>query len=399
MPGAAVVAGVVTTDLFIVDEDTPIEEDVYVASTSGRVEGTIDGDLTIATGELTITGTVTGSVNALTSGTVRIAPGGVVGGALRAVSPNVEVEGSVGADVFVTGAGLSISGSVARDVIVFGGAVDVVGSVGRDLRGRMINARINGDVGRDIDIAVELLSIGSTATVGGDVLYRSANTASISADAEIAGEVVELPAQSNFFYGLILTLANIISFLGFVVGGMVVLWLFRATGEAAVDAIESSPLKTLLIGIATVIVGVIGLVLLAATLVGLPLAFLVLLALGLSLIFGPVPSVTVFGDILVRKRWGLFGAFVLGAVLWRFTIWVSSVAGIGAIGGVLYLIAHSWGIGGWVLGGWRVRAARDRDRDVLPPGVLVDADLPDDWEYPKAPRESAAIAARDDEED
>jgi cytoskeletal protein CcmA (bactofilin family) len=398
-PGAsaAITASVVTTDIFIVEEDSPIDEDVYVASTSGRVEGTIDGDLTILTGQLIITGTVTGSVMAMTSGTVRIAPEGVVEGSLRTVSPAVEIEGTVGGDALVTGAGLTIgdAGSVGGDVIVFGGAFATSGEIGRDIRGRLITAGIDGAVGGDVDIAVELLTIGPSAQIGGDVLYRSTNPASISSDADIAGQVVELPAQSNFFYGVLLALAAILTFLGFVVGGLAMLWLFRATGEAAVDAIENSPIKSLLIGIATVLGGVVVLVLLAGTLVGLPLAGLLLLAMGLGLIFGPVPSVAVFGDLLVRKRWGLLGGFVLGAVLWRFVIWVTSIAGIGAIGGLLYLIAHSWGIGGWVLGGWRVRAARDREREALPEGMVVEPDdLPEGWEYPLAPEGSAAVAAR-----
>ena len=55
----------------------------------------IDGDLVITTGSLSISGTVAGDVLALTSGTVRIEPEGVVEGSLRAVSPRVVVEGDV----------------------------------------------------------------------------------------------------------------------------------------------------------------------------------------------------------------------------------------------------------------------------------------------------------------
>ena len=101
--GASIAPSVVTTDLFIVSEDEPIAEDVYVAATSGRVEGRIDGDLVISTGSLSISGTVAGDVLALTSGTVRIEREGVVEGSLRAVSPRVVVEGDVRKDFFATG--------------------------------------------------------------------------------------------------------------------------------------------------------------------------------------------------------------------------------------------------------------------------------------------------------
>ncbi|GMQ84792.1 MAG: hypothetical protein BMS9Abin07_0357 [Acidimicrobiia bacterium] len=392
---ATVSPSVITAEFFIVEEDNPIEEDVYVASTSGRVEGLIDGDLTIVTGDLTISGTITGSVIALTSGTVRVEADGVIGGSLRSVSPSVVIDGTVDGDMLVTGGGLSVgdTGSVGSDVIYFGGVFAMDGSVGRDVRGRMFTAGINGSVGRDLDIAVEFLSIGESAEVGGDVLYRSANDASISSDAEIAGGVFVLPAQANFFYGLLLTLANIIGFLAFIVAGLLAFWLFRSTGEAAVGAISSNPIKTLLLGLGIVLAGPVAVVLLAATLVGLPLAALVLFTMLLSLIFGPIPWVTAGADLLFRplkRKPGLFGAFVIGAVLWRFGIWIIPV-----VGALLYIIALVWGIGGWALGGWRIREARDREREVLPEAMIVEDDeIPEGWEYPLAPEGSAAVAAQ-----
>ena len=395
---APVVASVITADLFIVEEENPITEDVYVASTSGRVEGLIDGDLTIVTGNLTIEGTISGSVNALTSGTVRIEEGGVIEGSLRTASQRVVIDGTVQGDALVTAASMRIGdiGTVGSDVIFFGGSFDTTGTIGRDLRGRMLRANVNGAIGRDIDIAVELLTIGAEATVGGDVLYRSPNEASIAAGAEIAGEVVDLPAQSNFFFGLVLTLANIVTFLGFLLTGLLALWLFRATGEASVAAIEQNPFKSLLLGIGLVIAGPLVVVLLAGTLVGLPVAAILLFGMVVGLVVGPIPSVTVLGDLLLRRRGGLFGAFVLGALLWRGLIWGTSLIGIGFVGALLFLIAHVWGVGGWVLGGWRVRDARQRAREALPEGMLVEPDeVPEDFEYPLAPSGSAWVAARE----
>lgn len=387
-----VLASVITAEFFVVDEDNPIHEDAYVASTSARVDGLIDGDLTIVTGALTIRGTVTGSVNALTSGTVRIENGGTVEGSLRSASPAVVIDGEVMGDVLVTAASFTIgdTGSVGRDAVFFGGTLRLTGTLGRDLRGRMITAGIDGDVGRDVDVAVERLTIGSAATVGGDVLYRSPNSAAIADSASIAGEVVALPAQSNFFYGLILTLASIITFLGFLLVGIFLLWLLRSTGEASVDAIEQKPIMTLLAGIAVVIGAPLALVLLSGTLVGLPLALILGFGLLLSLVVGPIPAVAVLGDLLARRRAGLFGAFVLGAVVWRGGIWGLSLAGVGALGAIAFLIAHVWGTGGWVVGGWRVRQARSRQRDALPAAMTV-VDVPDDFEYPLPPRGPAAV--------
>jgi hypothetical protein len=103
--------------------------------------------------------------------------------------------------------------------------------------------------------------------------------------------------------------------------------------------------------------------------------------------------VTAGADLLFRRlkrKPGLFGAFAIGAVLWRFGIWIIPV-----VGALLYLIALIWGIGGWVLGGWRIREAREREREVLPEAMIVEEDeIPEGWEYPLAPEGSAAVAAQ-----
>jgi len=379
---ASIAPSVVTTDLFIVSEDEPIAEDVYVAAQSGRVEGLIDGDLVITTGSLSISGTVTGDVLALTSGTVRVEPDGVIEGSVRAVSPQVVVEGEIRRDLFVTGIGADIgdSGSIGRDVIVFGGTLTIGGAVGRDVRGRLFNTSVNGTVGRDIDLAVQRLVVDPGASVAGDVLYRSTNDASI-APGTVDGQIVQLPAQSNFLFGVILLVANAIGFMAFIVSGIILLWLFRGTGAASIEAVERHPVKTFFVGILALIAAPLLVLLLAATLVGLPLAALLLVALLLALVFGPVPAVAAGGDVLLRRKGGLFGGFVVGAVLWRLGIWLIPFVGV-----FLYLAGLIWGVGGWVLGAWRVRSARPADREALPSGMIVDDDpIPDGWEYPLAP--------------
>jgi cytoskeletal protein CcmA (bactofilin family) len=348
-------ASLVTTDQYIVTDGDVVEEDVYVSSIQSTIEGVIDGDLTIFTGDLTITGSVKGSVTVFSSGSVVVGPTGTISGSLNGAAVRVTIDGTVEGDVFMAAPSMVISngGSVGRDAMLFGGTARVEGVVERDVRGRTLRLVIDGEVGGDVDIASQKLEFGPEAVVGGDVLYRSPGEARGTADATIGGTLTQLPAQSNFVYGIILVLANIVGFFGFVVAGIVVLLLARGTSARATGSVLTHPIKAFAVGLAVVIVLPVAIVLLGMTLVGIPLAVIGLLIVIALFIIGPLPAVTALGNRILFGKGGLFGAFIAGAALWRLGIWI-----IPFVGGLLYVLAMVWGVGGWVLG---VVAARKPD--------------------------------------
>ncbi len=382
LPSLTSFAALVTTDRYIVREDDTVTEDQYVAATSGQIEGVVEGDVIIFSGSLTITGEVTGSVTVFSVGNVTLAEGGRIGGSLKGTAGSLRVAGTVDSDVFVAAASVLIdpTGVVGRDVMAFGGALTVDGDVGRDVRGRMLRTTIAGSVDGDVDIATQGLNIESGALVGGDVLYRSPSGADIDPSAQITGTVTRLPTRGNFIYGVILSLATIISFLGFLVAGFVALWLLRGSGSRAVGSILAKPIRSFLVGLVTVIVFPAAVVILAMTLVGLPLAAIGVLIGGIAFIIGPVPAVTALGNRILWNRGGLFGAFVIGAVLWRVGIWLIPV-----VGGFLYLVGVVWGVGAWVMGLAAARVGDPTPAALLPPSLIVQDEIPPDWEPPLAP--------------
>ncbi|MEN8237704.1 MAG: hypothetical protein ABFR53_00745 [Actinomycetota bacterium] len=340
-------ASLVTTDQYIITDEEVVNEDVYVTSVRSTIEGVIDGDLTIFTGDLTISGTVTGSVTVFSSGSVVVSPTGSIGGSLNGAAIRATIDGTVADDVFITAPSVVVSstGTVGRDAMLFGGTARIEGSVDRDVRGRTLRLVVDGDVGGDIDVATQKLEFGPASAVGGDVLYRSPADVRGAGEATIGGTLTRLPTQSNFVYGVLLSLANVVGFFGFVVAGIVVLWLVKGTSARATGNVLVHPIKTLAVGIGTVIAFPVVIVVLAMTLVGIPLAVIGVLV-GIALfIIGPLPAVSALGHRVLFGRGGLFGALVAGAVLWRFGIWVIPV-----VGGFLYVAAMVWGIGGWVLG-------------------------------------------------
>jgi hypothetical protein len=120
-------------------------------------------------------------------------------------------------------------------------------------------------------------------------------------------------------------------------------------------------------------------VLVAITLVGLPIA-VILAALAVVLfVVGPVPAVTALGNRVLARRGGLFGALIVGAVLWRLGIWL-----IPYVGAALYVIGMVWGVGGWLMGAMATRRSDPIPMMLLPASVVArEDDSP--WEPPLAP--------------
>lgn len=375
LPGLPTLAGGGTAIVTATQIET---EDYYAVAGKVIVEGTIEGDLIAVTEELIITGEVTGDVLGVVWGRARI--GGEVGGSVRLAAQSITTDGVIGDDLVVATFSGSLGGEVGRDVLTSSYSVDLTASVGRDVRGQIYSFELNGDVTRNLDVTVDGVRVGATANVGGDLVYKSNSTGNISSGADFGGQVVRQRVRYPIQIRAVQTLVGILSLLAFLVTGVVLFWLMRRTLPRATVAIERNPLRSFAIGLAAMVITPFVAVALAITLVGLPLA-MALLGLWLGALFvGPIPSVTAAVDRLTKGRFGLLGAFFIGAVVWRGAMWL-----IPFVGAFLYVLAVFSGVGGWLVGGWNAR--REDDRGDLPPLSAAPRQpvVPENWEAPLAP--------------
>lgn len=348
VPVAGVAAAVINTGRYVIDAEAVQSEDAYVAASSATVEGRIEGDLVIATGSLDISGTVTGDVLVAARG--RVVVSGTIEGSLRGIARSVDVTGTVSDDVAVVALDLTSHGAVRRDVIGFAATARVDGSVGRDVLGRFFGLVVGGEVGRDVDVTVRDVTLESGAALGGDLVYQADRDAAVGEGAVVGGQVVQLPTGPPFAVRVVLDLALIIGFLGYLVGGVGLLWLLRRSATLAVAVVAERPGLTLGVGAGAAFGGPILIVVLVATLVGIPLALLGVLVVLVLLLFGTVPVVAAVGVRLLGGRGGTYGGFLAAAVVWRIAALL-----IPLLGAVLFVLALVWGSGGWVVGAWRAR--------------------------------------------
>lgn len=388
---APFVAEVLTPQIYILAADEVEDEDVYIATESARIDGRINGDLVIAAGAIDIGGVVTGNVFAVTHSRILIT--GTVEGSIRAFAREVVVEGTVEGDVAVVAGSVTTAGTVGRDVLLIAGSATASGSIARDVRGRFLEGSFDGPVGGDVDISVRTLRVGPGTDVGGDLLYRADGDATVSGGSKVAGQFQRLPSRAVFVVRVWLIAVTILSFLAFVVSGMVLLVLFRSTMARATGLVRTETWRTVWIGFIAVIGLPLASIVFVFTVVGAPVGVLLLLMWMLGLVFAPVPAVAAGGDLLLRGRGGLFGAFIVGAFVWRLGIWLIPLVGV-----LLYTAALMTGTGGVVLAAWRQRrAGAAATSPLMPPALGAGGDqVPDDWEPPLAPASAATRSALDE---
>ena len=384
IPGPIFRLDVIETNILLIEQDSTFEEDIYVVANIGRIEGRVEGDVVIATGELTIDGTITGDLFVLSHSTLRI--NGTVEGSVRGLVRSIEVSGTTGDDLAVVAVRADVSGSVGRDVLMLVGSGDLAGAVGRDVKGRMFDLDVNGTVGRDIDVTVRSLAVGASTDVGGDFLYRADDEAEIPAEAKVGGVTARLSSRASFLVRLYLTVATALAFVLFVVLGFMVLWLFPETSASAATSVLKQPVRTLLIG---VIAGVVTpftavfLVVRAGSAIGaVILSTLIGLLVAVVLTLGPVPPLAIAGNRLTRDRAGLFGGFLVAAIIWR-----SAAALVPLLGAIIGIAAYIWGVGAWLAAIYDRRSRRTGISQLWPELARRRREpvVPDGWEPPLPP--------------
>jgi hypothetical protein len=292
----------------------------------------------------------------MVGGPVRIS--GTVGGSVRVAAPSFDITGSVGDDLVAAVVEGRLDGSVGRDTLLVAGDAALAGPIGRDVRAQALTLSIDAPVGRDVQARVDRLGLGDAADVGGDVLYKARRDAAVAPGATVRGSLIRRTVLAPVWAKAITRLFAILSLLGFLIAGLGALWLFRGTSVRAVQLAGERPGRAALVGLAVVVVPPLLALPLFVTLVGIPVAVFILLVWLFALFLGPYPAVARLGSMLLRGRTGVAAAFVLGALAWRFAIWLLPL-----VGALIYVAALLVGSGVLKPGHGSFSPAHDRERD------------------------------------
>ena len=362
VPLAPIVGSLRTSGRVIVTADDVVREDLYAFGGRVIIEGTVEGDVFTFTNDLTITGTVTGDVVGVVGGPVRIS--GDIGGSIRLAAVSLDVTGSVRDDVAAAAFESVVAADVGRDVLVFGGELVSGGRVGRDVRSQVWSLEVHGEIGRDVLARVDDITLGPGADVGGDVEFQSSDRVAVDAAALVGGRLVQREVISPVWAKATVRVLMWLSLFAFIVGGLLGVWLFRGTMPRAVRSAVERPWRSAAVGIAVLLAVPLAVLPLGLSLVGLPVAVVLMVTWVMALVLGATPAVAAVGSRMIGDRGGYAGAFIVGAVAWRLAIWILSL-----VAALLYLAATVVGIGAFAIGAWEQRKAASGEWQPLPPAT------------------------------
>ncbi|OIO07458.1 hypothetical protein CO115_00205 [Candidatus Falkowbacteria bacterium CG_4_9_14_3_um_filter_36_9] len=364
MPLVASAFAVKTSDSVYIGKNDTVAGNLYTAGANITVEGKVTGDVICAGQSVNINGAVEGDV--ICAGqSVNI--NGAVGGSVRAAGNSVNINGQVARNIMIAGASV-ILGSDAQagwDMLIAGAVGEIRGKVGRDLYGvaasMIISGEVNGDVRLKIDDKIESkrrgvglndnktkLKIEDTAKINGGLIYTAEGKAQISSSTSIVGKVTHnLPKLKNTKKLALMGLVWVRTYSIFssLIIGLVLISFWRGRIKDLTDVMQVKAGASIGWGIAVMFLTPVILILLLLTIIGIPLA---LMLLGIWLIFICVSKILtgiLAGRIILEKFWkqkkdNLILAMIIGIV----ALWI--IFSIPFVGWILFLIATWWGLGG-----------------------------------------------------
>lgn len=265
----------------VIAKDETIDDDLYVTCGRLTVDGTIKGDLFCFAGELQINGVVEGDLVAI--GQVVVINGPVnddarIAGQFLKLGPKAEVTGDLLALVFSLEC--QTFSSIGQDLSVGGYQAELAGSVGRNVQGRVVALRLSGEVDGDLEVSVEGrqgdpapaqfgptpnievpkvppgVTLTDTAKIGGDLNYRAPEEADIDDAAEIAGtknwEQVS-PQQQRQGTAKSLVLQHVRRLAALLLVGLFLLLVVRRWTGGLADNVQRRPITSFFLGIVSVL--------------------------------------------------------------------------------------------------------------------------------------------------
>ncbi|MEI7452293.1 MAG: polymer-forming cytoskeletal protein [Candidatus Falkowbacteria bacterium] len=295
-------------DSVYIPKDQIISGNFYTAASNLTIDGQILGDVICAGQNVVINGKVDGDVICAAQS---LNINGEVNGNVRVAGNNIDINGAVARNVNLMSATALISANakVGRDILLAVDKSEFRGTVGGSIYGAANNLLVAGTVGDGINVKIGQyngdkntgLIIADGAKVAGNVTYSSEQEAKINKD-NVGGQIVrqaESQARPNLFLAYIMS--QFYAIFSALLVGLIIVSLWRKTTIKITDRIKTDHWASIGWGFILFFVSPIICIILALTVIGIPLA-LILAGLWLLANFACKLLTAIFIGRLIFKK-------------------------------------------------------------------------------------------------
>lgn len=346
--------------------ETVIAGDYFGAGSNLAPGEAVEGDAFIAGGQVALQMHVGG--DAVISGAT-VAISAPISDDLYATGGSVLLESAVDGNARLAGADVEIAknGSVAGKATIAARSVHVLGKVGRQLVAFGDTVRIDGQVAGNVNVVARRLEIGPNARINGKLTHRGPADPVIDAGAVIGGGTNHLDFDFGGGFAPFSRLATWTLAIAFTLGLFILGWIAIVMAPLATARggmmVRQRQFASLGFGLLATLLMPLLIVVLAMTVVGIPVAFVLALGWPLLLIFGYLTGVMSVTDAIA----GATPRKLPGNGLRIFVLFLGLVAmlafcAVPIIGWLLGMLLTLAGVGSLVLHAAGSRADTTRPR-------------------------------------
>ncbi len=359
--------------------DTTFDDDLYLAGNSVRFESQINGDLIGVCRYLVYSGQSQGNINLAAQQINVIGP---VSGSIRAFAQSVEINSTIGRNLIAFAQSINIGPAtdIGRDASLFGGQITFEGTVRGDMRADCERLKISGVVDGNLKINAVDFEISPNSVINGDLIYKSPTEAKIPAGTVVRGETkwIKLEPEEraekyhafrsitalvigfmiiNIISSLIIFLLYILigntviiplMYLSLIACGLIILGLNKNKATKCVAIMRERPWVSLGLGFVIILILPLAIGVAMITLIGIPMAVLILFGSGIALFIGAVYTALYIGSFLcklvgIKKQEPSIVCLVIGIIV------LATLSLIPVLGFLIIALALMFGLGSTVL--------------------------------------------------
>jgi cytoskeletal protein CcmA (bactofilin family) len=353
-PVVAVKAFSIKTDNSIsLAKEEVADGNIYANCQEMTIDGTVRGDVVTACKNITINGVVMGDVISVSQ---NLTINGEIKGNVRSLAQTITINGIVGHNLNAIATNITFgqNSSINWDALVLGTNLKAQGVINGNLNGLSTNAFISGKIGRNINLHLNggdnvnpsPLIINKNAVINGSLTYYSSSAATIESPSSITGQIIHQQPETTIDYSAI-AWGIFYKLLSALLIGSLIFSFRKEAWQNTIAKMNDKYWLTILTGFGVLVLGLPIIVLCALTVIGWPLALIMLTFWIIAIYFSLLVASFSLGEI-IRKNFikkTVPPILILGLGL----LIVLLLSTIPYFGSLLEIVMIIWGLGGIAL--------------------------------------------------